>query len=252
MNESDPMGLKGCWYCIFDPWSHANPIYVGIQNDPNGLGAKLARLNPAYQTINDYNNEIQDVENGCSYWTSVQQGIGGAVAAASTAGVADGIAGSFTPSEGESVLVSGSSVGAETAGGGSGPWVDDALEEPTSGGAIGQASPGACGAACGAMVSDQSQAQLLNKLGEWTNTEALADALGQQGGGFASGEAAVARAEQGTMIARLQAPGGAGHFVVISPGEGGNFLVQDPFDGGSTYPVSSQWIEQYVSHGIWP
>lgn len=31
-----------------------------------------------------------------------------------------------------------------------------------------------------------------------------------------------------------------------------NFLVQDPWGRGSTYPVSPQWIEQYVSHGVSP
>jgi RHS repeat-associated protein len=110
VNEEDPSGLKGCWYCVFDPWSRANPIYTGIQNDPNGFGAKLARLNPAYQAINDYNNEIQDVENGCSWWTSVKAGGAGAFAAASTVGAAGTIA--------KGVTVLGAAVTGSTAGGG--------------------------------------------------------------------------------------------------------------------------------------
>ena len=51
------------------------------------------------------------------------------------------------------------------------------------------------------------------------------------------------------MIARLQAPRLPGHFVVTEPIGPGGFLVRDPW-GGVTYPVSSSWIDQYVSHGI--
>lgn len=52
----------------------------------------------------------------------------------------------------------------------------------------------------------QTEAQLLDKLGEWTYPEGLAEALGKQSVGFGSGTDAIAQAEKGPMIARLQAP----------------------------------------------
>jgi hypothetical protein len=71
-----------------------------------------------------------------------------------------------------------------------------------------------------------------------------------QGGYFESAADAVAAAERGEMAATLQAPGLPGHMVMIEPGEAGTFLVRDPAIGG-TYEVVVEWLEKWVSGGVW-
>jgi hypothetical protein len=51
------------------------------------------------------------------------------------------------------------------------------------------------------------------------------------------------------MGATLQMPGVPSHMVVIEPEEGAGFLVRDPSFGG-TYEVTRDWIERYVSGGV--
>jgi hypothetical protein len=137
-------------------------------------------------------------------------------------------------------------------GAGSGPWADGVGAKP--GGAVGQTTGGSCVSACGEMLSGGSVTQqaLLDQIGEWSNPQALAHALGDgwAGGYFGSGSDALAAAEQGPMGAALRAPGAAGHMVVTTPLGDGQFLVQDPWAGGSTYQVGSSWIEQYVAGGV--
>ncbi len=140
---------------------------------------------------------------------------------------------------------------------GAGPWVAEATEV-TEGGALLQSTAGSCVSACGEMLTEGaiSEAEFLAELGEWSNPGALADMLnaeagvGWQGGYFASEADALAVAEQGEMAATLQAPGLPGHMVVIEPGEAGTFLVSDPGIGG-TYRVTAEWIEKFVSGGVW-
>jgi hypothetical protein len=141
---------------------------------------------------------------------------------------------------------------------GAGPWVAEATNI-TEGGVIEQSAAGSCVSACGEILTDgaMSEAQLLGELGEWSNPGALADALNAQAGSgawqagyFASGADAVTVAEQGEMAATLQAPGLPAHMVVIEPGVEGTFVVSDPGIGG-TYEVTAEWIEKYVSGGVW-
>ena len=142
---------------------------------------------------------------------------------------------------------------------GAGPWVAEATNI-TEGGTILQSAGGSCVSACGEILTDgaMSEAQFLGELGEWSNPGALADALNAQAGSgvwesgyFATGADALSVAEQGEMAATLQAPGLPAHMVVIEPGaEAGTFVVSDPGIGG-TYEVTAEWIEKYVSGGVW-
>ncbi|MBB2923756.1 RHS repeat domain-containing protein [Cellulomonas cellasea] len=135
-------------------------------------------------------------------------------------------------------------------GSASGPWSEGVAARP--GGAEAQLTGGSCVSACGAMLSGRSQTELLAKLGDWSNPQALARELGDGwiGGFFGSGEDAVAAASRGPMGATLQAGMGPGHMVMTSPLGNGRFLVRDPWAGGSSYEVSSGWISQYVNGGV--
>jgi RHS repeat-associated protein len=82
---SDPSGA--CWYCIFNPWSHENPLYLSALHG-SSISTAIEQVNPAYWMIAGYYNEVKSIEAGCSYWTSVHYGMGGAVGAALTVGFA--------------------------------------------------------------------------------------------------------------------------------------------------------------------
>ena len=123
----------------------------------------------------------------------------------------------------------GSSVAAEGGvGGGSGPWAEGIPSEP--GGAVGQTTSGSCVSACGEMLSGGSvtQQELLDQIGEWSNPQSLARALGDgwKGGGFASAEDALAAADQGPMGAELRVPLESGHMVVTTPVGDGEFRIR--------------------------
>ena len=93
-----------------------------------------------------------------------------------------------------------------------------------------------------------TQTQLLTKIGEWSNPQELAGALGPGWkGDWVTSRGAVAFSSQGTVGAVLQAPFSVGHMVVISPAGEGRFLVRDPWAGGSHYIVDEDWIRQWVS-----
>src|SRR5438105_15776443 len=90
--SSSPAGTSShCWYCVFDPWSHANPLYSAAECG-SPLSIAIQYVDPAYSAISGYYNEVQAIENGCSYWTSVKYGFQGALGAAGTIGLAGGIA----------------------------------------------------------------------------------------------------------------------------------------------------------------
>ena len=140
---------------------------------------------------------------------------------------------------------------------GAGPWVSEAVNA-AEGGAVAQSLAGSCVSACGEMLSGgaTSEAQFLSQLGEWSNPGALADALNAlegsatwEGGYFATAEDAATVAQQGQFGAVLQAPTLPSHMVVIEPGEAGTFLVRDPGIGG-TYEVTLDWIQKWVSGGV--
>ncbi|MEU4241970.1 hypothetical protein [Actinoplanes sp. NPDC026619] len=142
------------------------------------------------------------------------------------------------------------------AGSGSGPWFDEGFNH-REGGAVKQITDGSCVSAAGEMLSEGRfpQERLLAQLGDWSNPSALSNEMNERDGGgwksgyFASPEDAVRKAEDGPMAAVAQVPGG-GHMVMLEPRGDGTFTVRDPYDGGS-YDVNSQWIEKYVSAGVW-
>ncbi len=72
------------------------------------------------------------------------------------------------------------------------------------------------------------------------------------GGYFASGEDAIKVASKGEMGAILQSPTVGAHMVTITPikTKPGKFRVQDT-GVGKTYDVDSNWIEKFVSAGVW-
>jgi hypothetical protein len=52
-NASDPTGA--CAWCILDPWSGANPIRLGAESDPTGIGTTLVeKFDPAYQAVQGF------------------------------------------------------------------------------------------------------------------------------------------------------------------------------------------------------
>ena len=151
--------------------------------------------------------------------------------------------------------LTGPAVGANTEG--AGPWIANATNI-REGGAVAQTTNGSCVSACGEMLTGGSvpESEFLDRLGEWSNPRSLADQLNSRagasewrGGWFESGEQAVAVAQRGPMGATLQMPGVPSHMVVIEPAEGGRFLVRDPSFGG-TYEVTKDWIDRYVSGGV--
>ena len=94
INQTDPLGL--CWYCVVDPWSHANPLYENAQQ--GGLASQIVQtVDPAYMAINGYYNEAQAAENPCSSnWTiawDAFQGVVGTVGTVGAAGSAGEVAG---------------------------------------------------------------------------------------------------------------------------------------------------------------
>ncbi len=148
----------------------------------------------------------------------------------------------------------------------SGPWVYDAVPGTVEkGGTIQQSLPGSCVSAAGSGLTNGavSEADLLAKLGQNSDVGPLLKELnanpntGTYTGRYfldPSGQEAVDVAKLGPMAAKLQAPGGIGHMVLIEPADNGTFLVHDPLPQGvgSTYKVTADWIKKYVSAGVWP
>ncbi len=82
INAGDPSGL--CWYCVFDPWSAANPIRTGSYNDPRGLGAWLnEHANPGYAVAQGF---------GTRNYLEAAQGLADTALVAITAGQLAGVA----------------------------------------------------------------------------------------------------------------------------------------------------------------
>jgi hypothetical protein len=97
----------------------------------------------------------------------------------------------------------------------------------------------------------RTQAALLSELGEWSNSDELVRALGDQWKRvYFFEDDAVHAARRGPMGATLQAPGGRGHMVMTEPKANGSYLVRDPADGGSTYTVNDDWLRRWVSVGV--
>lgn len=144
-------------------------------------------------------------------------------------------------------------------GGKIGPWEDEA-SGLRKGDVFMQCADGSCVSATGQVMTNGavSERQLLERLGEWSNPEALARELNRllpesrfTGGYFATAEDALAIAQSGRFGAVLQARGAPGHMVTIEPiGKNGSFRVFDTGIGAS-YKVQPRWIEKYVSGGVW-
>ncbi len=138
------------------------------------------------------------------------------------------------------------------------PWLNG-VSKYTEGGTFLQCGE-SCVSATGQILTDGevTEQQLVQQLGQPADPLALPQALNQLGNSgqwtgsyFESGEQALNQANQGQLGAVLQAPGVSPHMVTISPITGSNmFLVADT-GVGATYQVTSSWIQQYVSAGVW-
>lgn len=104
-----------------------------------------------------------------------------------------------------------------------------------------------------------SEQQLLSRIGEWSNPQALAKELnrlnpsaGWKGGYFADEADALAVANSGRSGIVLQAPGVPAHMVTAEPlaGSSGRFLVHDT-GAGVTFHADSTWIKKYAAGGVW-
>jgi hypothetical protein len=144
-------------------------------------------------------------------------------------------------------------------GGKIGPWEDE-VAGLRKGDVFVQCADGSCVSVTGQVMTNGAvtERQLLERLGEWSNPEALARELNRlspesrfTGGYFATAEDALTIAERGRFGAVLQARGAPGHMVTIEPiGRGSSFHVFDTGIGAS-YKVKPRWIEKYVSGGVW-
>jgi hypothetical protein len=138
------------------------------------------------------------------------------------------------------------------------PWTKG-VKDVVEGATFVQCADGSCVSATGQNLTGGAltEAQLLEQIGEWSNSQLLAKALNQavpgagwQGGYFASGEDALKVASQGTMGAEIKAFGYPGHMVTLVPLDtnSGTFKVFDTAQGVS-YVVDSSWVEKYVIGG---
>lgn len=142
-----------------------------------------------------------------------------------------------------------------------GPW-SEGITNVVENGTFTQCGNGSCISATAQVLTNGAvtEAQVVARIGEWADPLKLPGVLNElapaatqwRGVYFRSGEEALAAASRGTMGAVLQAPGRAGHMVTISPIQGSNglFRVQDT-GVGKTYDVTSSWVKQYVSLGVW-
>jgi len=136
------------------------------------------------------------------------------------------------------------------------PWLDE-VSNYTKNGTFLQCGNGSCVSATAQNITNGAvtEAQMVKRIGEWSNAESLAKALNASnvnGGGWIGGMVSEANtlklASNGIIGAELQAPGLAAHMVTIKPIAGlpGQFLVLDTGVGAS-YTVDSNWIVKYVS-----
>ncbi len=235
-------------------------------------------LNPAYGIFEHGDQMITALREG-RYRDAGQAAHRTTLSAVETALLAEGVARAVTPRAPAPRTAPGrSSVAPEVAGGGrrsrastgtrrpstrvqpseySGPWVNEATNV-RRGGSVAQCSGGSCVSAAGEMLTGGSvtEAQLLSRLGEWSDPVALRTELNRlagseawRGGYFTDASEALSAARQGPMAAILQAPGGRGHAVLIEPIARGRFRVRDPLPG-VTYEVSASWVRRFVSGGV--
>jgi len=142
---------------------------------------------------------------------------------------------------------------------GIGPW-GKGVTNVLDGGVFTQCGNGSCVSATAQVLTGGkvTEAQVVAKLGEWADPIKLPGVLNElapsaapwKGTYFGSGDEALVIANKGPMGAVLQAPGEGAHMVTISPIGAGKFLVQDT-GVGKTYQVTTAWIKQYVSAGVW-
>ena len=141
-----------------------------------------------------------------------------------------------------------------------GPWREGATNIVERG-TFTQCADGSCVSATGQLLSGGSltEQQLLSRLGEWSNPNALATELNRanpsanwKSGYFGSDADALAVANRGQVGVVLQAPGAPAHMVTIEPiaGSPGMFRVHDT-GAGATYDVSSAWVKRFVAGGVW-
>lgn len=128
-----------------------------------------------------------------------------------------------------------------TAVGAGGGW--QTIDE-TPGGAVGQLTSTSCVAACGEMLSGgtMSQASLIGKIGDPSDSGLLAHALGAgwRGGYVGPGQLDQLLGLGRPFGAEFYEGGGLGHMVVVDGNNAiGNFMIRDPWGGGSTYSMTA-------------
>lgn len=141
-----------------------------------------------------------------------------------------------------------------------GPWREGATNIVENG-VFTQCADGSCVSATGQILSGGTltEQQLLGRLGEWSNPEALAaelnranPAAGWRGGYFGSDADALAVANRGQVGVVLQAPGAPAHMVTMEPiaDAAGMYRVYDT-GAGATYDVTTAWVKRFVAGGVW-
>ena len=142
----------------------------------------------------------------------------------------------------------------------SGPWVKEA-KNLKLGGAVAQSTPGSCVSAVGEMLTGGkiTEAQLLAKLGEWSDPASLARELNAMTGGQAwrgamIGNPLAVAHRGGSFGAALQPPYNMGvqpgHMVFVEPLDAGTYLVRDPLPG-VTYEVDDAWLDKWMVGAVW-
>jgi hypothetical protein len=141
-----------------------------------------------------------------------------------------------------------------------GPWSEGATNIIKDG-VFTQCANGSCVSATGQILSDGSltEQQLLSRIGEWSNPDALAAELNRanpeanwKSGYLASEADAVAVANRGQVGVVLQAQGAPAHMVTMEPitDAAGMYRVYDT-GAGATYDVTTAWVKRFVAGGVW-
>ena len=127
------------------------------------------------------------------------------------------------------------------------------LSDPIAGAIRPQARGGSCQSACGEILTGGSKAErdLIEAIGEWSTTNALASELGSpwRGGLIDNADDLVTVSRTGTVGFQLRDGAGPGHMVVVSPQASNVFLVLDPWDG-TAHLVDDSWIRRWAEAAV--
>jgi YD repeat-containing protein len=251
-----PVGVAMQGVAIVGLVDGSDHVATGISQAWNGAPQKTGFVTLA-GNVAGWSGASPDTIQEVSQWAAGTQNAFGVVVGAS------GSYAALTAPAGPGILtvaeLPATNPGAYTA---NAPWLDNVTNfQP--GGTFLQCGNGSCVAATGQVLTNGAltEQQLVAQIGEWSNPQALAGALNQAEPGanipwkgfyLGSEEDALAVANSGPAGAVLQAPLTPSHMVTIAPviESPGNFLVYDT-GAGATYQVTSSWVRQYVTGGVW-